>query len=695
MKLLKNQQQIAKANFDQTVFLEGLPGTGKTTAAIERIKQLIRSGVSAENILVIVPQASLALPYKEALKRSHVENSLNVRTVTLGGLAFEMVSLFWPLIADDVGFAHPMEDPHFLSLELVQYYMTRFIEPEIKRNDYFNSVHLHQNRLYTQILDNLNKSALVGFPHEQIAEKLKAAWTGDKEQAFIYDDVQACAILFREVCREHNLVDFSLQIDLFINRLWKMDQPRQYLTGQYRHLIVDNLEEDNPATHDLVSDWIKECDSAVLIYDTEGGYRRFLGADPTNAYELKSLCKVHVTLDKSRVMSDDLNAFQVELGQSLRPSRPIKTQGIPQQAIAYTDHRYLPQMMDWTVEHIASLINNEGVSPNEIVILSAFLPDALRFSLQTRLTEHGIPHRSYRPSRALRDEPAARTLLTLAKLAHPQWENAPDAFDVAFALTSSIRQLDLVRARLMTDLLFRNGTLLPFEQIRDAKIQSRITFDLGTRYEELRQWLADAQQGAMPLDTFFSKLFGEKLSQPAFGFHENYDAANTAANLIDSAREFRQTVSQIEPDLPIATEYIRMVDSGVIANQYMLTNPQNQEAVLIAPAYTYLTTNTPVDYQFWLNIGSPGWGQRLHQPLTQPYVLSRQWPDGNTWTDTEETETNQETVYQLVSGLIRRCRKRIYLGLSQYGEQGFDQRGALLVGVQSMLRRLAKGDSDV
>ncbi len=697
MRLLKNQQLVAKENPDKTIFLEGLAGTGKTTAAIERVKHLLREGAAADSILILVPQATLAIPYKEALRRSRTKNGVNVRTATLGSLAFQVIDLFWPLIAEDVGFEKPLDRPHFLSLELVQYYMTRFVEPEIRRSDYFNSVHISQNRLYTQIVDNLNKAALVGFPQETIATRLKSAWAGDTEQAYIYDDAQACASLFREMCRQHNLLDFSLQIILFVDFLWKMEQPRRYLTQQYRHLIVDNIEEDTPATHDMLADWLKECDSALLIYDSEGGYRRFLGADSENALKLKRRCEVHVLLDKPRIMSDELEAFQMEIARSLNRPHAAKAEADARDAIAYTDNRYLPQMIDWTVENIASLIHNEGVPPKEIVILSAFLPDALRFSLQTRLNEQGIANRSYRPSRALREEPAARTLLTFAKLAHPQWNSTPDKFDVAFALTSSIGELDLVRARLLADILFRSGQLLPFERIQDAKVQGRITFDFGTRYEILRSWLDTYREGEpLPVDIFFSRLFGEVLSQPKFGFHRNFDAANTSANLIESAREFRQTVSKIEPDLPIASEYIRMVDSGVFANQYVSTRQHSEkDAVLIAPAYAFVMNNVPVDYQFWLNIGSPGWGQRLYQPLTQPYILSRQWEEGRVWTDADEFEANQETVYQLVSGLIRRCRKRIYLGFSQYGEQGFEQHGALLMAVQSMLRRLAKEENHV
>ncbi|MEO0595293.1 MAG: hypothetical protein AAF126_04215, partial [Chloroflexota bacterium] len=177
--------------------------------------------------------------------------------------------------------------------------------------------------------------------------------------------------------------------------------------------------------------------------------------------------------------------------------------------------------------------------------------------------------------------------------------------------------------------------------------------------------------------------------QPNFGFYDAFDAATSAANLIDSAKSFRQTVMLIEPERAnLALEYVQMVDSGVIANQYIREwDIDRNDAVLIAPAYTFLLSNQPVDYQFWLNVGSSGWSQRLYQPLTHPYVLSKQWQEGREWTDADELEADKQTLSYLALGLIRRCRKQIYLGFSQYGEQGYEQRGPLLMAVQQMLRR--------
>ena len=133
-----------------------------------------------------------------------------------------------------------------------------------------------------------------------------------------------------------------------------------------------------------------------------------------------------------------------------------------------------------------------------------------------------------------------------------------------------------------------------------------------------------------------------------------------------------------------------MVQDGVIAAQYIRSwQVQPDNAVLMAPAYTFLMSNRPVEAQFWLDVSSRGWFERLYQPLTHPYVLSRNWPAGKVWTDEDEYKAAQGALYSLVLGLTRRCRRRIYLGLSDLGEQGFEQSGPLLHVFQRVLRQAA------
>ena len=59
----------------------------------------------------------------------------------------------------------------FLTLETAQYYMAHLVRPLLEQG-YFESVTIDRNRLYSQILDNLNKAAVVGFPHTKIGEMM-------------------------------------------------------------------------------------------------------------------------------------------------------------------------------------------------------------------------------------------------------------------------------------------------------------------------------------------------------------------------------------------------------------------------------------------------------------------------------------------------------------------------------------------
>lgn len=701
--LTPEQLHIIESPVDARIFLEGPAGCGKTTVGVERLLHLMAQGVPGNSILLMVPQRTLAQPYYQALNTPGVVAGGMVDVVTLGGLARRMVDLFWPLIAEKAGFAHPEQPPTFLTLETAQYYMAHLVRPLLEQG-YFDSVVIDRNRLFSQILDNLNKAAVVGFPHTEIGERLKAAWAGDPGQVRIYEDAQSCANRFRDYCLAHNLLDFSLQIEVFLHHLWTEPLCRNYLMEMYRHLIVDNVEEDTPAVHNLLSDWLPNCESALIIYDQNAGYRRFLGADPESAYRLKDLCNRQISLTRSLVTTPPTEALGRELVNALNFRSPLESDAASKnharQAIHPSDKRFFPQMIDWVAEQIEILVKEQSVPPDQIAVLAPYLSDALRFALINRLERLKIPSHSHRPSRSLRDEPATRCLLTLAALAHPSWEMPPSKFDMMYALVQAIDGLDLVRAQLLVDIVFRSRqgevSLSAFEDIR-PEVQERITYLIGGRYERLRLWLEHYQQSEPEeLDHFISRLFGEVLSQPGFGFHGDFKAGEVAANLVESIQKFRWAVAHVleEEGVPLGKEYLLMVQDGVIAAQYIRSWQLQGEGsggsvggVLLAPAYTFLMSNRPVTVQFWLDAGSQGWFERLYQPLTHPYVLSRSWQPGKIWTAEDEFVAAREALSRLVLGLTRRCRERVYLGLSELNEHGYEFRGPLLLAIQRVLRQ--------
>jgi len=707
--LTESQINIAHGSLDNKTFLEGPAGTGKTTTGVERLKVLLASDVPGDSILILVPQRIVAEPYSTFLHHPDCRAGGMVSVYTMGGIAQRMVELFWPIVAEQAGFANPDEAPRFLTLETAQYYMAHVMRKYLDEG-YFESLTIDRNRLYSQILDNINKASIVGFPIEKISERLKSAWMGEPVQLRIYEDVQACIDEFRKFCLDNNLLDYSLQMEVFSQFLWSSAETRSYLFNTYKHLIYDNLEEDNPIAHDLVREWFPNFESVTLIYDQDAGYRYFLGADPQSAFRLKELCGQKITFEESLVSSKAIGSLGAHLShsifgrlsagdypvtlskyQSLSDSNQQSSESI-HPPLEYKFHRYFTEMLDWVVDGVEDLIKVENVPAREIVILAPFLSGALRFSLVERLSDRGILTRSHRPSRTLREEPAAQCLLVLAALGHPDWGITPTKFDVVYALVQAIQGMDLVRAQLLTEIVYRLRDGIPslssFDLIR-SEMQERITYHLGGQYEKLRLWLEDSQEYPDELDHFLSRLFGELLSQPGFGFHGSFENGQIIANLIESIQKFRWVAgaSLSESGYPLGKEYLLMVQEGLIAAQYLLSwRPQEEDAVFMAPAYTFLMRNRPVDVQFWLDVNSRGWFERLYQPLTHPYVLSRSWKDGNSWTDTEEIVAGQERLRRLVLGLTRRCRRRIYLGLSELGEQGYEQRGPLLFGFQRLIR---------
>jgi len=691
VKLSKEQEDIIHLPLKGSTFLEGIPGSGKTTAGLQRVIQLISSGIPPESIIVLVPQRTLALPYYHALGKADLPSGGMVQIVTMGGMAQHMIELFWPLISIAAGFKQSIRQPKFLTLETAQYYLEKIIGPFIEKG-YFESIKIDHNHLLSQIIDNLNKAAVIGFPHTSFGERLKNACIGEPGQRHVFEEAQECANEFRLFCLNKNLLDFSLQIEIFVKFLWPSFICQSYLKNRYRHLIYDNVEEDVPIVHDIVLDWLSDFESALFIYDVDGGYRSFLGADSQSGYQFKKACDHVMSFSNSQILSNDMFLLQDRIQQKILSNKTHESRINVNHTLELSTPRFFPQMINDIVQRIADLINLESAKPEDFVILAPYLSDSLRFTLANEMNLIGIPFRSHRPSRSLLEEPATRCLLTLSKIAHPTWDLKPSQFDFRYALMQSISKLDLIRSDLLSKTLYHPDQLEKglgsFTQL-NSEMKMRISFTFGNLYESLRLWLKQYMEGQIvELDIFLSRLFGEILSQPGFGFSTDLDKASIAARLLDSIKNFR-IISEDEFSDPalLGKEYIAMIESGILAAQYLPIWEDNEEsAVLLSPAYTYLMMNRPAKYQFWLDIGSISWWERIYQPLTHPYVLNRNWRDGEIWTDIHEFSANQASMARLVTGLLRRCTGKVFLYTAMVNEQGRDEKGPLIRCLNAILK---------
>lgn len=674
-----------------SIALRGSYGTGKTTTTIAHLLQLLSAGVPANKILVLVPQRTLALPYQLALSESSIPNTAAIEVVTVGGLSQRIITRFWPLLAPAAGF-HTLKEPTFLTIETSQYHMAQFVDAVIESGR-FDSISVARSRLIAQSLDNLSKAAINGFSPEEVAHRLAQSWGGHSSREQVYESWLEAAHQFRNYCLEHNLLDFSLQIEVFAQHGWQLQPVADYITSTYRHLIADNLEEQSPIVLDFIRWLWPMLDSAWLTMDEDAGFRIFLGAEPEGAEQLLEKCAEQRVLKDSYIQSPAMHALETVVDSAFYDSEPPQLQHKPTDAFAFAYHAFYPQMLDWACEQVIRLVQQENVEPRDIVIVAPFLNDSLRFSVMNTLESNRIPIVSHRPSRPIREEQAARAMLTFMQLVNPYEIQRPPAADVANALTVFIQELDPVRACLLTEVVYGAGRdeLGSFDKIKESQMQARITFRIGEVYEVLRNWLLHQREhvAQTPPDHFLRQLFGGIASQPGFGLQADFEAASVISQMVDSAASFRQS---LYPEgtadwSPVWQLYRELVTDGLLAAFHAPSWQQEAaNTVFIAPAYTYLMRNRPAKYQVWLDVGSRAWSERLDQPLTHPYVVRRGYPQERVWTDEDEEATSWQALYRLVIGLIRRCRSQIFLGIADLGEQGFEQRGPLLYLFQQILQ---------
>lgn len=683
MEYTQSQQEAIDGG--QTSFLLGAAGTGKTTALQQRLVRLLATGEPAYTILVVVAEPDQIRPYLDAVHRSGLGPYADLNITTYSHLAQEMVALFWPLVARAAGFDKPYQPPTILSYDLAQLLMWHVLTPMLAEGA-FADLRLRPQQIVSQLLDTLNRAALNGLSLEEAIERQKRTWAGEVERLQHLEDAAVAARTFRQSCRDNSLLDLSLVVRVFDTQLVHHEVFKNYFRERYRHLLIDNLEEQTPAGQNFVRELMPETQTTALAYDSGGGYKRFLAADPVGARQFYYQTAFQIPFEESFTTTTPLLHLSHLVENFLLFShRPAETAAAAVMGVVHG--RYRREMVQNLAQALPERMQQYDLAPADIAIITPYLDGALRYMLTHTLKEAGLPFRELRRRSSPRDEPRVRAWLTWLALAQPRWGIAPSPYEVAEALTLSIHGFDPARAHLITERLYRpeRPDLLPISEL-PPRLVDRIGFERVGLVEALRLWLENVPSDR-PLDHCLHDLF-QFLAQPRFQPVPDVAGAAVCDWLVRAATRLRQAAAAIgfKTEAEIGAAFVDGINNGLVtANPPELGDPPDPEGIMISTIYGYLLAGEPpVRVQVWLETAATGWWDIPNQPLSNAFVLAQSYDPTVAWTTEADYQIRNELLSRIIRGLTARCTQGVLLATSDLDRRGVRQDGPLWRALQPL-----------
>lgn len=692
-QLSSDQALAADFRSSPFLFLEGNPGTGKTTAALQRLNAILDLPLPGQQTLVLVPAKTALDIYQSVISARGNRASV----MTFSTFVKRAAELFWPEIAETAGFSQQNGEPIFLTNETSQVFMAEIIRSKIQEG-YFNALKLTHSRTYNQILIAFHKLAAAGIPFDDYANIMKSAWTGERSFLEIFDHVQDCLLIFENLCKERNLLDYAIQLQIFNRHLLRSGAFQTWFCLQYRHLIFDNTEEEIPIAHDLCEQVLPKIESALFVYDHQGGFRNFMGADPNSARRFYLLCGQTLQMKASYVNSENISALAAAMREPEKMNPETALKSAP--AFAFRTFRDYSAMIKQTAMDVVDLIRRLQVPPREIAIIAPLNSDILYLSLERELRIQNIPCYIHRPSRPLISERETKSFVTLIGLLHPEWEFFPSLFEITQMLGVFIPELDPLRAQRLASAGFvlteadeksvRSYKIKAFKEF-SPDFQANLLEQTGLCYEKLRSWIQQNQSSKEPADISLTRFFHEVLSQAGFS---SYRGASETVNLaagkvIESMKKFRRLLEQLSDERVTWKDYFSLVQDGMVSAFYFEDwFAQPEDAVLVTLAGTYILMNKPASYQIWLNAGASRWWERIYGQITNDVILSRNWQSGDLWDADMNFSHNDMNLNILIQSLLARCRKQVRIYASELNESGQDQKSRFLYFLSAFANQL-------
>lgn len=666
-KIIKTPAENSK------IILKGPAGSGKSTLLLERYKYMVEKlKVPSERILILLLNRTQSLEWRT---RTVLEGSGAILRTSYYGFIQGEIKTYYPIIVKKCKEIVGKDiKPVFLTFEAAQFLVSIVLEWRRQNKGYFSGVTSFTDRLAIDMTSNLVRAAISDIPYNEIGKRLYDALEKKEEiKKQVYNEADDIIRAYRKRCMELGIFDFGMAVELYNNYLITDSTYQKQLFNRIDHLIVDNIEECVPTEVDFINFLLPGLKTCLMGYNHEGGYGEAFGSN--HEYMKQQLIgKIEmVELNKSFTCKDYMYEFSDMLFDAIEKGTFKRCE--PGKEI----ERVMPfelrsEMLEKAGERILSLIEDEGYSPSDIVVISNYADPVSEFVIARSLEKHGYEIKNLARKSRIIDNPFSQALITLAQLCHPSYGSVPRRDDVR-ALIRMVLKIDPVRSSVLAGEILAQRPFAQFPDIEFPGLVERVGYYNIEKYEHIRNWIKEYRKREEPLDIneFFQKVFLEILISTEVSQRDILETKK----LIDSAKSFVDVISRFNRNAN--KDFLDVVRRGIKSGESIFELEEKLEGnfVLISTPVAYLASSLKSKVIILLSLSSSNWTPRSIKEITNIHVLTKTWDVEEIYTEEMEEKNQKRYLAVLIRSLFKRCGEKLITFESALSASGYENDGIL------------------
>ncbi|MEB3197017.1 MAG: hypothetical protein VKP62_07405 [Candidatus Sericytochromatia bacterium] len=703
------------------------PGEALRGRLRQAYREAIEGGLPSDRILVLTATWGAWRPFLDELSAPTGAR----RVVTSLAWLQEELRIWWPLVEEALartgfpaGLAHNRLEPSFVAIDLSQYLLGRFLAAwQEEDGGLIPGARSALTFQRLQVLDVVARAIEHGLPllgppeaapHAPMsgggldpdwaargpspAETLQP-WMAAVAHRLHAGQIEAAAeaaprvahlaAIYVDAMLRARIFDHALALAVYTHCLWPAPAYQQHFCRNTSLVLVEDIDESAHRWLDMVVAWSAvgvRCEASAksdpaagtAAWTYRGGLREYVGAAPWRAWEVAEEVETIETAEPP------LAPLGRAFGAALTGG--FQTVHLPSGALALRlDASGTLEMLDRVAADLAQVLMH--TPPDQVALVVPALSPMLIFSLRVRLARLGYPLYVFAGTTMLSDHRAPRLLLTLARLAQPDWGPAPSRFEVIELLEAVTGLNPLQLARREAE-FYQDGALVPPDGLTAGLSDQALA-----RYASLHRFVDTPLLATDPesvLREAFTQVWAPFLALADPLDEQQAREVSQMGQLIELAARFREIESRLHQSPPDwGARFLTFLRDQPVAERPFFQREPHRGAVMLATASQlsekgFSEPAERLSHLFLLDFGAESWWKSDRREFTNARLLSLARPPGLYTLDEEHLDASEKLARVLMTCCLK-VETCLWVHACLTDEEGREQQGELPNLLVSML----------